>query len=398
MKADKSPPWRTSLLLSGSLILTVVMALLLAAIDSLQTRSILPPVQLPIVNVAATALAAAKIVPLAGPTASPTPQPTTTPETESADSSSPPSEEAVSIISHCDAAPPDWANYIVQEEDTLATLSIQSGVSEYAIAQANCLEFNQLIPGLRIKLPAQPPTAVACGPPSWWTRYIVRPGDTLFRIALRRGTTLHSLMNANCLVSSNLVAGRSLYVPPGVIVPPVLPTSTPFPTATATATAIVVPPTSPPTAVVPTATPIVPTPPPPTEIPSPTIPAPTATSTAVPPTAIPTLPPPQQTATAVAPTPLPTNTPLPPTATNTPKPPSTATPLPTNTPEPTTIPPTLPPPQQTATAVAPPPTETPQVGTRNAFVRFPTWSHFGLCYNLPLISHNTKIDRCMATD
>jgi LysM repeat protein len=47
----------------------------------------------------------------------------------------------------------------------------------------------------------------------WMGRYIVRPGDTLFHIALRFGTSVWELRQANCKSSSVIVAGERLLVP-----------------------------------------------------------------------------------------------------------------------------------------------------------------------------------------
>ena len=59
-----------------------------------------------------------------------------------------------------------------------------------------------------------------------WPIYTVKPGDTLFSIAQRTGSTVGELVIANCISNPNLITvGQSLYVPrlPGnieVIVPP----------------------------------------------------------------------------------------------------------------------------------------------------------------------------------
>jgi LysM repeat protein len=44
--------------------------------------------------------------------------------------------------------------------------------------------------------------------------YVVRPGDTLFSIALRYGVTIQAIMSANGLFNPNLVfVGQSLRIP-----------------------------------------------------------------------------------------------------------------------------------------------------------------------------------------
>lgn len=62
--------------------------------------------------------------------------------------------------------------------------------------------------------------------------YIVQPGDTLWSIASRFGTTVQAIMQANGLSNPNFIyAGLRLYIPvPGPPFPPVPPTP-PFPPA-----------------------------------------------------------------------------------------------------------------------------------------------------------------------
>jgi LysM repeat protein len=77
---------------------------------------------------------------------------------------------------------------------------------------------------------------------SEWSAYIVAAGDTLQRIALRSGSSVRELQNANCLTNPDLIyVGQRLYVPrlpfPPVATPVatlVLPSETPSPNPTAT--------------------------------------------------------------------------------------------------------------------------------------------------------------------
>ncbi len=66
-----------------------------------------------------------------------------------------------------------------------------------------------------------------CAAPADWPTYIVQRGDTLARIALRYGTSLSTLISANCIANPNLIyAGQRLRVPPSsggvVTIPPVV--------------------------------------------------------------------------------------------------------------------------------------------------------------------------------
>ena len=59
-----------------------------------------------------------------------------------------------------------------------------------------------------------PPTVVNCTVRTDWLAYSVAPGDTLFRIAQRGGSTVSALAAANCLSDpSRIETGQILYVP-----------------------------------------------------------------------------------------------------------------------------------------------------------------------------------------
>ncbi len=68
-------------------------------------------------------------------------------------------------------------------------------------------------------LPATP-VAIACTPPGNWVAYTVQDGDTLFAFQLGAGragspATVDEILAANCLSSSFLTIGQSLWLPPG---------------------------------------------------------------------------------------------------------------------------------------------------------------------------------------
>jgi hypothetical protein len=55
---------------------------------------------------------------------------------------------------------------------------------------------------------------MACGPfPGWILGYVVRPGDTLYRIAMRFRTSVADLVQGNCKPSSAIYPGERLWVP-----------------------------------------------------------------------------------------------------------------------------------------------------------------------------------------
>jgi LysM repeat protein len=252
--------------------------------------------------------------------------------------------------------PAGWSLYTVRRGDTLPALAWRSGMTTYALMQANCLSSQVISAGQRLYVPptfyaTATPKPYQCGPPLSWTYlYRVQAGDTLYGLSRRFGVGIEAIRRANCLGGYQINIGQVLYMPQ-----PPLYTSTPRPTATSTPV-----PTSTPTPVPsPTLTPTAV----PTVIPTGS-PAPTATFTPVP-TVIPTTPvTPTVTFTPVptvvfteTPTLAPTLTPTPvaPTATFTPAPTST----PTFTPEPATATFTPAPPPPTVPTETPAPTETP---------------------------------------
>lgn len=319
-QAEQPQGWQNQLLLTAGVLLTLLAALLLAQIDSLQQRAAQPPRRLPVIDVGAT-LAAGELALVALPTQTPSATSTASaPARAAATETSTPAETAVLITAICGSTPSGWQPYVTQPGDSLAALALRSGITVGALTQANCLENGPLPPGLQIFLPVQAPTFVTCGPPAWWTRYWVRRGDTLSALARQRGTTVFAVMQANCLDSSNLMAGRQIYLPPQRVAATAVPTATPLPTPIPTAT--------------PAPPPDTPTPPAPTPAPSAT---PGETPTAVPPVTETPLPPTAEPPTVEPPTTEPP-TPEPPTAEPptaeppTPEPPTAEPPTPTPTP------------------------------------------------------------------
>ncbi len=232
-------------------------------------------------------------------------------------------ETAVNLLATCQHIPVNWSPHVVREGETVYTLSIISGATVNAIVQANCLIMTQGIDGLIIYLPSQPPTRVTCGPPNWWQPQLIYGGDTLYNLSLRYGTSVYAIMQANCLSSSHLVAGRTLYLPPVVATAtstPLLPTPTLRATPTAVATMTIIPTLT--VTAVPTVT-IAPTM---TAVPTIT-PTVVITSTPIPITPTMTFTPSPTPPTVMTETAVPTVTPT-----------STPTPTPTFTPTPTPLP------------------------------------------------------------
>ncbi len=249
-------------------------------------------------------------------------------------------QAALTFTPPADCLPPKgWQPVMVQPDDTLRGLARSYNTSVDALKAGNCLLTSALIPGTFLYLPPLPPKPPTpqCGPPAGWVVYRARPGDTLSRLSSTLGVSIWQLQSANCLGSSTYIwTGQSLYVP---FYPPVY--ATPYPTATRWLSPTPWPPTATRPATLP---PTVTTPPTWTLSPSLTptqgVETPTATSPG-----------------GVTDTPPPTDTVPPPTVpppTDTPLPPPTATSVPPTVPPP----PTLPPP-----TVPPPPTSEPPTPT-----------------------------------
>jgi len=325
--------WRNNLLFTAGVMITVLLAMILAQLDSLQARAVAELPGLPIVNIQATAIAVGNIIPLDLDSAGPI---TSEMLVNPAPNDLNPRPEFITGVSDgviftvCGEVPEGWLLYTVQPGETFGSLAAATESTVADLAAANCVGDDHLVAGMQILVPRQPAVSL-CGPPQWWVRYQVMPGDTIGALAVNRRTTIDEVLRANCRDTTDLQSGQWIFLPPGyqpnVGVPVQQPSLTPLPTST-------VAPTSAP---LPTA-PIDSEPPPPT----PTVPV---VASPVPPTAS---PPPLPT---VA---LPSLTPQPP-PTN---PPPSATPAPPTEPPPsvTLPPPTAAPPTSTP---APPPTDPP---------------------------------------
>ncbi len=154
------------------------------------------------------------IVLLPSPELSPTgtPSPTSRPKPSATPQPSP----VPSVVEEQCTPPPGWILYTVRSGDTLHSLSIRDGTSVDAIIAANCLTTEDLSEGDLLHLPSPPsPQPTPCsGPPRSWERYTVQRGDTMFSLATGRGVTIDTVLRANCLSSSRIRAGQTLYLPP----------------------------------------------------------------------------------------------------------------------------------------------------------------------------------------
>lgn len=110
--------------------------------------------------------------------------------------------------------------YTIRAGDTLFGIAQQFGVSLDALAAANNIPRNGVIyTGWRLKIPGSSATVPVSpkaqpSPPATEsaTTYIVQPGDSLFRIALRYGTTPQSISLANSLPTYSVYTGQRLII------------------------------------------------------------------------------------------------------------------------------------------------------------------------------------------
>jgi LysM repeat protein len=61
---------------------------------------------------------------------------------------------------------------------------------------------------------------------------VVQVGDTLFDLAIRYGTTVSAIQEANGLQGTQLSVGQQLIIPQATVTPAPTPTETPMPTPT----------------------------------------------------------------------------------------------------------------------------------------------------------------------
>lgn len=108
--------------------------------------------------------------------------------------------------------------HIVERGETLASIARIYGVTVQALASANNIwNPNLVYAGSRLVIPLGGNPQ----PPPQQNYYIVRPGDTLARIARNFGTTVWAIAQANNIYNPNhIYAGMYLVIPAGTGYPP----------------------------------------------------------------------------------------------------------------------------------------------------------------------------------
>lgn len=94
--------------------------------------------------------------------------------------------------------------YVVESGDTLWGIASKYNTSVDKIKDINNLNSNNLSIGQKLLVP---------GNNLGTKKYIVKSGDTLYKIAQNNGTTVTDLINLNNLKTTNLSIGQVLYIP-----------------------------------------------------------------------------------------------------------------------------------------------------------------------------------------
>lgn len=64
------------------------------------------------------------------------------------------------------------------------------------------------------------PLIPSCALPAGWVAYTVKPGETLYSLAVQTGVTALALMDANCLSTPTIYADQQIHLPPTLYVSP----------------------------------------------------------------------------------------------------------------------------------------------------------------------------------
>jgi len=130
-----------------------------------------------------------------------------------------PVDKVEGFLENLSRLPPDerlrWTRYRIRPGDTLSGIARKHGVTVSALMQANHLRDHRIRAGkdLIIPLSASPTLAIDTSPvASRRMKYRVRKGDSLYRIARRFGVRIQDLKKWNRLASNNLRPGQTLTV------------------------------------------------------------------------------------------------------------------------------------------------------------------------------------------
>jgi murein DD-endopeptidase MepM/ murein hydrolase activator NlpD len=111
-----------------------------------------------------------------------------------------------------DNPPPGMTIHVVQRGENLFRIAIHYGTTVEAIAQANGIEDTAILTvGQRLLIPNASPSA-----PGMPTNYIVSPGDSLFKLAARFGTSMQAIAQQNRITNpAQMYIGQPLALQEG---------------------------------------------------------------------------------------------------------------------------------------------------------------------------------------
>jgi len=148
------------------------------------------------------------------PEESPTAIPSMTPTTEAGPTAtSEPGATATPVPTATTAPSTGGFDYVVKTGDTLWGLALRFGTTVEAIKTANSLSSDTIYKGDTLTIPGTPGAGTT-------VTHVVQPGENLFRIALKYGTTVEAIAATNGIVNPNVVyVGQQLTIPQGSVTP-----------------------------------------------------------------------------------------------------------------------------------------------------------------------------------
>ncbi|MFN8410773.1 MAG: LysM peptidoglycan-binding domain-containing protein [Anaerolineales bacterium] len=124
-------------------------------------------------------------------------------------------EATATYPSNC-LIPTGWTAITVQPGQTLDSIAFTYRTNADTLKQGNCLLTNNLVAGTTLYVPAVAPnTPVACipGAVGWTKNYVVQPKDTLYAIGTNHYTTVDTMRRVNCRVGDTIFVGEVLWIP-----------------------------------------------------------------------------------------------------------------------------------------------------------------------------------------